>query len=158
MSATAAFNPEVELINDIAGFTHDPLNFVRYAYPWGERDLSESGGPKTWQRSILEGVGAHLANPATRYQPHNIAVASGHGIGKSALVSMIIDWAMSTCEDCKVVVTANTGTQLATKTVPEVHKWFRLAINSHWWEPKATSITVKDANHTRLWRADFILV
>lgn len=29
---------------------------------------------------------------------------------------MLINWAMSTCEDCKVVVTANTDNQLRTKT------------------------------------------
>ena len=33
---------------------------------------------------------------------------------KSVLVSMVIDWAMSTHEDCMVLVTANTGAQLAT--------------------------------------------
>lgn len=85
-----------------------------------------------------------------------IAVASGHGIGKSALVAMVIHWAMSTCEDTKVIVTANTGTQLATKTVPEIHKWFRLAANAHWWEMKATSITVRDMEHAKLWRVDAI--
>lgn len=83
-------------------------------------------------------------------------MASGHGIGKSALVGMIIHWALSTCEDCKIVVTANTGTQLSTKTVPEVNKWFRLAANSHWFDVKATSITVKDEGHERTWRCDFI--
>jgi len=69
---------------------------------------------------------------------------------------MIIDWAMSTCEDCKVVVTANTGTQLATKTVPEVSKWMRLSINAHWFDVHATSIKVKDKGHESLWRTDFI--
>jgi hypothetical protein len=97
-----------------------------------------------------------LAAPDTRGQPCMVAVASGHGIGKSALVSMFIHWALSTCEDTKVIVTANTGTQLATKTVPEIHKWFRLAINAHWWEMKATSITVRDEAHKQLWRADAI--
>jgi hypothetical protein len=83
-------------------------------------------------------------------------VSSGHGIGKSSLVGMIISWAMSTCEDCKVVVIANTFGQLQTKTIPEVFKWFRLSINSHWWHLKATSITVRDPNHERIWRTDFI--
>lgn len=45
-----------------------------------------------------------------------LARASGHGIGKSAFISMLINWGMSTCEDCKVVVTANTDNQLRTKT------------------------------------------
>ena len=109
-----------------------------------------------WQRQILDLIGKHLRDSQTRYNPLKVAVASGHGIGKSALVGMIIDWAMSTADDCKVIVTANTGTQLATKTVPEVHKWFGRSINAHWWELKATSITIRDVEHSRRWRTDFI--
>jgi hypothetical protein len=36
---------------------------------------------------------------------------------------MVVNWALSTCEDCKVVITANTDNQLRTKTSPEVGKW-----------------------------------
>jgi len=74
----------------------------------------------------------------------------------SAEIGMVIDWAMSTCEDCKVVVTAGTGVQLSTKTAPEVQKWFRHGINAHWWDINATSIRVKDPEHQAMWRADFI--
>lgn len=140
-------NPELELAQDIGDMTHDPCGFVEYAYP-------ES--PRPWQREILQYVGEQLVNPVTRHTPVRVAVASGHGIGKSALVSMITDWAMSTCEDCKVILTANTGTQLATKTVPEIHKWFGRSINAHWWELKATSITIRDPEHSKLWRMDAI--
>ena len=147
---------EQELRSDIAATTHDPLAFALYAYPWGEGELADSAGPRKWQSTILKEIATHLQNPATRHQPYKVAVASGKGIGKSALISMLINWGMSTCEDCKVVVTANTGTQLATKTVPEVHKWTRLAINRHWWDPKATSVTVRDKTHEREWRTDFI--
>src|SRR5437016_258800 len=119
--------------------THDPLGFVRYAYPWRERELADSGGPREWQQKILEAIAVHLQEEKTRHEPLRVAVASGHGIGKSALIAMVTNWAQSTCEDCKIIATANTATQLATKTVPEVHKWFRLGINVHWWEIKATS-------------------
>lgn len=147
---------ERQLIEEIVDCTHDPARLVQCAYPWGKNELKESQGPRLWQSQILAHVGSHLANPETRYQPCRVAVASGHGIGKSALVSMFVHWALSTCEDTKVVLTANTGTQLATKTVPEVHKWFRLAANAHWWDMKATSITIKEMEHARLCRADFI--
>jgi hypothetical protein len=113
------------LVDDIAGFTHDPLGFARYAFAWGEGELSSSTGPRTWQAGVLGDIGSHLQNPATRYQPCQIAVASGHGIGKSALIGTVIAWAESTCEDCRVVLTANTDTQLRTKTWPEVSKWFQ---------------------------------
>lgn len=147
---------EATLREDIGDLSHDPYGFARYAWGWGEDQLSDSSGPRDWQRTILEYIGTHLSNPKTHYDPCQIAVSSGHGIGKSATIAMVIAWAMSTCEDTKVIITANTGTQLATKTVPEVHKWNRLSINHHWWNLKATSITVGDEEHAKLWRADFI--
>lgn len=143
-------------MEDIGGYTHDPHGFARYAWGWGEDWLGNSTGPRDWQREVLQYIGSQLQNPTTRHTPIRIAVASGHGIGKSATIAMVICWALSTCEDTKIVVTANTGTQLATKTVPEVHKWIRTSINGHWWERKATSITVTDLDHAKLWRSDFL--
>lgn len=146
------------LIEDIAGFTDDPLGFAMYAYPWGEpgTELEKVTGPREWQRDTLATIRDHLQNPATRFQPLLISVASGHGIGKSAEISMITDWGMSTCEDCKVIVTANTEKQLLTKTWPEISKWFRMSINSHWFNVTATSISSIDPKHARSWRADAI--
>jgi hypothetical protein len=146
---------ELELALDIGSYSLDPVGLVKYIFPWGG-DKLKTDGPRTWQTDVLEDIKQHLADPETRFQPLQIAVASGHGIGKSALIAMIMEWAKSTCEDCKVIATAGTGTQLATKTVPEVQKWFRLAINQHWWDINATSIRVKDPAHQALWRTDFI--
>lgn len=114
----AALSPEEQLIDDIASFTHDPLGYALYAFPWGEdgTELAHASGPREWQADAFREIGEHLQNPATRHQPLMIARASGHGIGKSAFISMLINWGMSTCEDCKVVVTANTDNQLRTKT------------------------------------------
>lgn len=136
--------------------TLNPSKFVRMAYPWGKGDLERETGARAWQQEVLDYIGKHLKNPETRHTPCRIAVASGHGIGKSALISFIIGWAQSTMEDCRIVVTAGTGPQLATKTVPEVTKWFHRLINRHWWEPKATSITVRSKGHERTWRTDFM--
>jgi hypothetical protein len=129
---------------------------MRYAFTWGEGDLQGSSGPRAWQTEINSAIGTHLSDPATRYQPLFIAVASGHGIGKSAEIGMLTNWAMSTCEDCKVVITAGTGTQLATKTVPEVGKWFRRACNAFWWEVNATSTRYRSEKRQANWRADAI--
>ncbi len=149
---------ESQLIDDIVGFTHDPLGYVNYAFPWGEEgtELAHATGPRKWQAEAFAELGEHLQNPKTRHQPFQMARASGHGIGKSAFISMLINWGMSTCEDCKVVVTANTENQLRTKTWPEVAKWSRLAINSHWFTPTATALYSNDAGHDKLWRADAI--
>lgn len=148
---------ELDLINDIAKFTHDPLGFAKYSFPWGdEGDLSDVNEPREWQKNVLNHIGQQLQNKETRHNPILVSVASGHGIGKSALISMIINWGMSTCEDCKVVITSNTETQLRTKTMPEVTKWFNLAINSHWWNVTATQIYTVDKNHAKSWRCDAV--
>jgi hypothetical protein len=150
-----AIDLESELIAEVAETCDDPLAYAQRFYPWDEKELVGSKGPRKWQSNILKIIRDHLQSEK-KFQPCQIAVASGKGIGKSALVSMIINWAMSTCGDCKIVVTANTGTQLATKTVPEVSKWTRLSYNQHWWEVKATSITSRQPKHEREWRTDFI--
>lgn len=31
-----AMSPEEQLINDIGMFTHDPLSYALYAFPWGK--------------------------------------------------------------------------------------------------------------------------
>lgn len=143
------------LAEDLASFTHDPLGAVMYGLPWGEGELEHSAGPRTWQREILTQMGRHLSNPETRFTPFKCAVSSGHGIGKSALVAWIVWWGLSTFEDCKVIVTANTKGQLDTKTQPEAAKWFRLALNGEWFAVNVASIKVLEAGHDRTWRADF---
>src|SRR6266446_6482949 len=119
---------EQELQRMLGEQTLNPSKFVKLAFRWGKGDLERESGARDWQQKVLDYIGEHLKNPATRHTPCRIAVASGHGIGKSALISFIIAWAQSTMEDCRIVVTAGTGPQLATKTVPEVTKWFHRLI------------------------------
>jgi hypothetical protein len=79
----AALSPEEQLIEDIASFTHDPLGYALYAFPWGEdgTELAHASGPRQWQADAFREIGEHLQNPATRHQPLMISRASGHGIG-----------------------------------------------------------------------------
>lgn len=153
-----ALSPEEQLIEDIAGFTHDPLGYALYAFPWGEEgtELAHATGPRQWQADAFREIRDHLQNPETRYQPLMLARASGHGIGKSAFISMLINWGMSTCEDCKIVVTANTDNQLRTKTWPEIIKWSNLAITKDWFTCTATAMYSNDPGHDKRWRADAI--
>src|SRR5579863_2416136 len=108
--AALAESPQILMARDLGGYTHDPAGYMKYAFPWNEGDLQDSLGPRTWQQKINQAIGQHLSNPETRHTPCFIAVASGHGIGKSAEIAMLTSWAKSTCEDCKVVITAGTGT------------------------------------------------
>lgn len=148
-------SPEEEIIELAAACDADPLAWAEQAFDWGEGELSEYDGPREWQREAFAEIRDHLQNPETRFQPLMLARASGHGIGKSAFIGMVTNWAMSTCDDCKVVITANTDNQLRTKTSPEVGKWARLAITSDWFDINATSIASKDPGHSKTWRTDF---
>ena len=140
----------------IAAYRHDPLGYSEFAFQWGEGELAGSAGPWSWQREAFGHIAQHLGNEQTRFMPCLIAVSSGHGIGKSAFIAQLLAWAESTCVDCKAIVTANTQAQLNTKTQPETAKWFRLAINAHWFDVNAASVRARDKAHERTWRADFI--
>jgi hypothetical protein len=145
-------NPQLE--ESVFKFTRDPLGFATFAYEWGQGDLANSTGPYQWQADVFRTIGNHLENRATQYTPLRIAVSSGHGIGKSAFLGMITHWGMSTCQDCRIVITANSEPQLKTKTWPEVSKWFRLGINADWFDVKEESICCLDKGHERTWRTD----
>ncbi len=148
-----ALELEEKLCALIASCAKDPLRFVRVAFPWGEGELEGLTGPYEWQTKILGDIRDGLL---TVDQAIRIAVASGHGIGKSALVAWIVYWAVSTKVDTKGIVTANTETQLKTKTWAELAKWHRLAINSHWFDLTATALISRDPAHTLEWRVDQI--
>jgi hypothetical protein len=149
-------SPEEEriLAETIASLRWDPLGFANFNYPWGTDDLLGFNGPKTFQREILTLVGSHLQNPATRYIPFKCAIGSGKGIGKTALISILIHWGLSTCVDTKIRVTANTDTQLRLVVWSEVLKWHRLGINSHWFDAAATSVSSRLPGFEKTWRAD----
>jgi hypothetical protein len=151
-------NTETELVEAIAGFTHDPLGFVLFAFEWGKGELVKfKDGPDQWQIDVLTDMGDRLqAGEIDTMEAVQIAIASGHGIGKSALVSWVILWAISTFEDTKGVVTANTENQLKTKTWAEVAKWYRLCITRHWFELTATALFSKDPDHEKTWRIDMV--
>jgi hypothetical protein len=142
----------------IASFRHDPLGYVRQVFPWGEpgTELAEYAGPREWQADVLGRIGAHLQDPARRYRPLRLARASGHGIGKSGLIGMVMKWGLDTCVDTRIVVTANTDNQLRTKTWPEVAKWARLAETRELFRVTATAVACADPDAEKSWRADAI--
>lgn len=144
---------ELELIQDMADMSGDPYGWVLYSFSWGSGELAEFDGPDEWQREILCAVRDGLLTPGEAIQ---IAIASGHGIGKSALVAWLVLWALSTFEDTKGVVTANTETQLKTKTWAELAKWHRLFIAKHWFKFTATAIFSVDPEHEKTWRVDMV--
>lgn len=127
----AQASTDADLAKAIAGTARDPLRYVYLAFAWGHGDLANQSGPDDWQADILKTLGQGSITPE---QAIRIAVASGHGIGKSTLCAWIILWAMSTRPHLAGVVTANTKTQLETKTWRELALWHSRSINAHWFQ------------------------
>ncbi|AIY40169.1 terminase B protein [Collimonas arenae] len=147
--------PEQQLIEEMALCSLDPLRFVLFAFPWGSGELADEPGPDEWQISVLCDIRDRLkSGAATTTEAIQIAVASGHGIGKSCLVAWVIEWAMCTHEDTRGVVTANTEAQLKSKTWAELAKWHRLCICAHWFELTATALFSRQEQHEKTWRID----
>ena len=144
------------LVEDAARLSSNPLGWVNYAYEWGSGELVGHGADhlRKWQAETFTEIGEHLSNPETRFMPLRVAIASGHGIGKSAFIGMLCNWGMSTCEDTRIVVTANTESQLRTKTWPEISKWSRLSITSPWWAVPGMSLYAAENGREKSWRAD----
>ena len=142
------------LSQDLDSMRYDPLRYVCYAYPWGGKGsgLELESGPRAWQRRLLKDLGDSI-----RLRPHDpirISVRSGNGVGKSCLISWVLDWSMATCRNCKVVVTANTEPQLRTKTWPEVAKWHGLSVVKPFFKLTAMGMASTDERYERTWRAD----
>lgn len=148
---------DAELASFIGSFYADPYGFVMAAFPWGvdtlpngdENPLKNKTGPEPWQKEFLDELGAHIRkNMELRdiglvEEVWKSAIASGHGVGKSAMVSWLICFFMSTRVDTRGVVTASTQFQLEDKTWPELAKWYNLLINKHWFEWSATGLVFK---------------
>ncbi len=129
MSGTTLAGSQDALDDLIVSSYHDPLAFVLGAYPWGEvgGPLEHEAGPDVWQRDFLTRLGEAVTERAfdghAPVAPVRMAVSSGHGIGKSTLVAWLVDWIMSTRPQCRGTLTANTFTQLETKTWAALHDW-----------------------------------
>ena len=129
-----ATTPEAQLqafAEALIEYEHDPYGFVMWAFPWGVEgtELANETGPDEWQIDELEAIGTHLRQGVNT--PFRSTTASGHGIGKSAEVGFAILWAGMTSVDCRGVVTANSDTQLRTKTWAELGKWWGLLCVQH---------------------------
>jgi len=143
-----------EQLADLAAqFFDDPYGFVMAFFPWGEATLPDGSanplkrkkGPEPWQKELLQAIGAHIRENSERASLDldkliwRSAIASGHGIGKSALVAWLIIFFMATRADTRGVVTASTQKQLEDKTWPELSKWHNLLLCKHWFRWTATS-------------------
>ena len=134
----------------LARYTGDPVGFVKAAFDWENDPTLKGKAPQKWQLDILQGIKDKLPVSKTALR---FAVASGHGIGKSALVAWLVLWGLCTYPDSRIVVTANTDTQLKSKTWPEVQKWYNKFILKDLFECTATTLSVRESAHAKTWQA-----
>jgi hypothetical protein len=146
---------DAQLAIDLSKLAHDPVAWMRYAFRWGKGEL-EKKSPEPWQIKAMEVVRDGLQLAKEERGVIRVSIASGNGIGKSALISWLILWGVSTLPDTRIIVTAGTERQLGTKTWPELAKWHRQFIAQHWFEYTATALYSKLPNHDKNWRADSI--
>ena len=144
----------VQLIDEMAQYFAYPLGFVLACFPWGEPGtaLEHYAGPDEWQRRELEEIGQQVRDRAFEgfhpVAPILRAVASGHGIGKSALTAWLVLWLMSTRPYAQGTVTANTYVQLETKTWAAIQKWHKLCLTGPWFACTTQRLYHKDAKES----------
>lgn len=156
---------------DLAACYDDPLRFVLWAFPWGTTPelslvtLKEPWasrypgckyGPDKWACEVLDYIGeqvrANAFDGVHAVKPIQVAVASGHGLGKSAITAWLVCWIMATRPGAKGAVTANTASQLETKTFAEISKWLKRSLVRDLFDIKASSVVQKDEPES--WRVD----
>lgn len=153
---------DMMLAEESAKYYADPIGWAYWAFDWGHGELEGFDGLDTWQEQYLFDVGMEVLSRGfdgiNAVDPIRFNTASGHGIGKSALVAILILWIMSTRANAKGIVTANTGDQLRTKTWGELAKWKRRCIVGHWFEYNNSkgSMNMYHPAFAETWRVDAI--
>src|SRR6516165_5966039 len=148
MSVVETIDEAEDLVQQLLGCSDDPLAFVRLAFP----DIK----PEEWQREVLEHIGNRLQENARldRWKAVQIAVASGNGIGKSALLAWIILWALVTFEDTIGVITAGTEGQLRTRLWSEISKWHSKLPDGLRAQFELTATAIFNKQSEKTWRVD----
>ena len=120
------------------------MKFVLYTFPWGQAGtpLEHFQGPRKWQREVLQQLADHIKanNGKLDFDTFRMATSSGRGIGKSALVSWLVIWMLSTRIGSTTIVSANSEAQLRSVTWAEITKWLSMSLNTHWFEVSATRL------------------
>ena len=118
----------------------DPLEYAKTVFPWGRKGTSLEGRQlRSWQSGYLKELGEEIRlrdfegkGRIGDVPPVQMTTVSGHGIGKSALSAILIKFIHDTRPRSRGTITANTSTQLVTRTWAEVGKWHRLSLTHSW--------------------------
>lgn len=143
-----------EFLEWVYSFRWRPFDWVLACYPWGEEGTNLVGRHlEVWQikflRDLQEDMQRIEASGADLMPVINEVIrtstATGHGVGKTALVAWLIHWfATMFGREPEIVVTADTETQLDTKTWKQLLIWQHLAINGWMFEWTATRYKMRE--------------
>jgi hypothetical protein len=90
---------------------------------------------------VLQDLADHIKeNKKVDFDTLRESISSGRGIGKSALVSWLTIWMLSTRIGSTTIISANSEAQLRSVTWAEITKWLAMSLNSHWFEVSATRL------------------
>lgn len=148
MGRQSATKSEKELMADMLELKYDPYAFAMYNFPWGVKNtpLEKFEGPRVWQADDMKRIRDHINDDQEKMRiglppsPLYLARSSGRGIGKSGSVGMLSDWFASTWWGGTGIITSNTETQLRSRTMAEIGKWFTMGLNSHWFDKSNMSV------------------
>jgi hypothetical protein len=129
-----------------------PRKAQRYAPQWGAKNCD-----RTRRRHIasVEPVGRGLATCIAVDHPSRLFVTRDHIVThNSAIVAWIILWAMLLPET-RGIVTANTETQLRTKTWAELAKWHAM-LPQGWDLTELTATALLGRSSPQTWRIDAV--
>lgn len=157
---TFSMKKSPDLVDSVGAYYADLDGFIDFAYPWLETNspLEAFDGPERWVREVADDISNQIVinkfDGSTPVPVIQVGVASGNGCAKSTFAAMLVDWIMSTRAMCQGTVIANTGTQLRTKTWPQIIKWTQYCITRDWFNMKAESMTHVD--HGALWATNMV--
>ncbi|KKL49873.1 hypothetical protein LCGC14_2311170 [marine sediment metagenome] len=141
--------------------TDASIQQVYLADEYRDRFNSEYG-PYQWACEFLDALGEDIKergfDGTKAVRPIRYSTVSGHGIGKGALTSWLIKFILDTRPFSKGIVTANTATQLKTKTWSEVGKWHTLSMTEHLFQYNSGrgNMSLAHREHKDIWRCDAI--
>ena len=172
--AKPKLSPDAQLAEDLSRYYSDPLGYVMYMFPWdSDKSIQQvrltpeyrsrfgcDYGPDVWACKFLDDLGKDIRkrkfDGQNAVDPIQYVTTSGHGVGKSALVAWLIKFLLDTRPFSKGVVTANTATQLKTKTWAEVGKWHALSLTRDWFQYNSGrgNMSLFHREHKDTWRCD----
>lgn len=129
----------LRIIKSQLRWENNPLDFAEKTFTWGEGKLKNEK-LLDWQKEFLLKI---VKNRNLAEDPKTIVCSAGNGVGKSALIAILIIWFVVTKREGKLAVLANTEDQLRLKTWAELGKWVKLNILQSFLTLTSTSLIRK---------------